>query len=340
MSNFAIMRWAKNKFGGIASAEYHQRTELHKNCEHPELREYNITVKKCEDETLRKSIKKMLIEQQERTGRRVRKDATVMVDFVMTFSPEMIGKVNMDEWMRANVKWLQEEFGAGNLLRYDLHLHESTPHLHAFVAPRDEHGNFNFKQYVRHISQLVEMQDRYAKAMEPFGLERGVSRWTPPEQGKPMKRTDDPVEHIPLRQWRKNLLDEIHQMQESLKALPEIDAITEQKFQHLQNLEEKVMQTKGRSRQLVKRKEELENELLVLTGKKEKLESEVDTLNQKIEDEQKRYAELKSQAKAMSAKVEQYRKELVESVLDMDLSGPSTPTRDTRYEAGDDVLGL
>ena len=97
LSNFAIMRWAKNKFGGIASAEYHQRTELHKNCEHPELREYNITVKKCEDETLRKSIKKMLIEQQERTGRRVRKDATVMVDFVMTFSPEMIGKVNMDE---------------------------------------------------------------------------------------------------------------------------------------------------------------------------------------------------------------------------------------------------
>ena len=28
---YAIMRWGKIKFGGIAGAEYHQRTELHKD---------------------------------------------------------------------------------------------------------------------------------------------------------------------------------------------------------------------------------------------------------------------------------------------------------------------
>ena len=87
MSNFAIMRWGKIKLSGIANSEYHQRTELHKNCEHPELREQNFTFRQFEDETLRQTAKRMMAAQQERTHRAVRKDATVMVDFVLTFSP-------------------------------------------------------------------------------------------------------------------------------------------------------------------------------------------------------------------------------------------------------------
>ena len=35
----------------------------------------------------------------------------------MTISPEMVGEVNMEEWLRANVEWLKKEFGSDNLLR-------------------------------------------------------------------------------------------------------------------------------------------------------------------------------------------------------------------------------
>jgi len=131
MGNFAIMRWGKIKFDGVSNAEYHQRTELHKNCEHPELREQNFTFRQFEDETLRQTTKRLMAAQQERTGRAVRKDATVMVDFVLTFSPEMVGKIDMGAWFKANVDWLHREFGAKNLLRLDMHFHESCPHLHA-----------------------------------------------------------------------------------------------------------------------------------------------------------------------------------------------------------------
>ena len=75
MGNFAIMRWGKIKFDGVSNAEYHQRTELHKNCEHPELREQNFTFRQFEDETLRQTTKRLMAAQQERTGRAVRKDA-------------------------------------------------------------------------------------------------------------------------------------------------------------------------------------------------------------------------------------------------------------------------
>ena len=161
MGNFAIMRWGKIKFDGVSNAEYHQRTELHKNCEHPELREQNFTFRQFEDETLRQTTKRLMAAQQERTGRAVRKDATVMVDFVLTFSPEMVGKIDMGAWFKANVDWLHREFGAKNLLRLDMHFHESCPHLHekAFIH--------NFTLYcllrrfvpgaVPHVLRLVEL---------------------------------------------------------------------------------------------------------------------------------------------------------------------------------------
>ncbi len=76
---YAIMRWGKIKFGGIAAAEYHQRTKLHKNCEHPEMRDSNFTVKQFEDESLRKTVKRFMMQQQEPTGRKLRKECDALI---------------------------------------------------------------------------------------------------------------------------------------------------------------------------------------------------------------------------------------------------------------------
>ena len=165
-----------------------------------------------------------MMEQQERTGRKVRKDACVLVDFVITFSPEMADKIDMGKWMSANIKWLKEQFGAKNLLRVDLHWHESNPHLHAFVLPIDPKGKFNFKHWTRHISQLVGMQDSHAEAMAEFGLERGQTRWEQYEPGKPMKATSEVVRHTELRQWRQELIKEVTQLEEKVKELGDINA--------------------------------------------------------------------------------------------------------------------
>ncbi len=338
MSNYAIMRWAKVKFDGVAGAEYHQRTELHKNCEHPEMQPLNLTVRKFEDETLRATTKKIMEAQQERTGRRVRKDATVMVEFVMTFSPEMVGEVNMEEWLRANVDWLRREFGADNLLRYDLHLHEATPHLHAFVSPRDERGNLNFRKYGKHISQLVQLQDRYAKAMEPFGLERGKTRWAELDNGK-MKATSEVIRHKPLRAWRSELLQEIQQMEEQLKMVPELNEAQEKALKELETLEHTITQRQGTKKKLDSDVQNLQQTVDNLTGKKTALRNDIVRLQQEQVKEQERYSKLKKQAEAMSKKVDQLRRELVENVLG-DSHFTTPPEHQGHLRGADDVLGL
>ena len=54
-----------------------------------------------------------------------------------------------------------------------LHLDEKTPHLHAVVVPIRE-GKLTAKTILGNKKDMSQRQDRYAQAMAPFGLSRGV----------------------------------------------------------------------------------------------------------------------------------------------------------------------
>ena len=225
-----------------------------------------------------------------------------MVDFVLTFSPEMVGKIDIGAWFKANVDWLHREFGAKNLLRLDMHFHESSPHLHAFISPLDEKGNFNFKKHVMHISQLVAMQDRYAKAMERFGLERGNTRWAEVENGE-MKPTSDITRHKPLRAWRSELLKQISAMQEQLQRLPEICESQQKALRELQRLHQQVESKKGTKKKLDAQVEDLQKDVAHLTGEKHALTTEIKDLRKATEEEKIRYLNLKADSEKLSGEI-------------------------------------
>ena len=62
------------------------------------------------------------------------------------------------------------------MIRIDLNMDERCPHLHSFVLMTDEQGRFNSSRFFNKKKQIIEMQDSYAEAMSPFGLERGLSK--------------------------------------------------------------------------------------------------------------------------------------------------------------------
>ena len=90
MSNYAIMRFAKYKVGSVANIERHQKhRERLRNRKHPERESENHTWQRGE-QTMTRTIKKAIKEQEQATGRKVRKDANVLCELVLTFSPEMV----------------------------------------------------------------------------------------------------------------------------------------------------------------------------------------------------------------------------------------------------------
>ena len=55
------------------------------------------------------------------TGKKVRKDAVIQVEVVLTYSSAASDNFSIDEWKEANVKWLKEYFGEDNVISAILH---------------------------------------------------------------------------------------------------------------------------------------------------------------------------------------------------------------------------
>lgn len=103
-----------------------------------------------------------------------RKDGVRALDIILSMSSEMIDKVDISSWANENVKWLQATFGSDNVLSAMLHLDELTPHIHAFVLPVQD-KRLCAKAVLGGPAKMRSMQTSYAKSMEKFGLERGIT---------------------------------------------------------------------------------------------------------------------------------------------------------------------
>ncbi len=176
MSKYAIMRFQKYKVGSVANIERHQKhRERLRNRAHPEREKQNRTWKLYE-ETMTQTVRKAIAEQEKITGKKVRKDANVITEFVLTFSPEMENMIDIPQWVKVNFQWISKTFGKGKMIRADLNMDEKNCHLHCFVIMTDEQGRFNSSRFFNKKQQVIELQDSYAEAMAVFGLDRGESK--------------------------------------------------------------------------------------------------------------------------------------------------------------------
>lgn len=97
MSNYCIMRFQKYKVGSVANIERHQQhRERLKHRAHPERESENITWRQSPEKTMTQVIRGVMREQEKQTGKKVRKDAVSLVEFVLTFSPEMEEELDFD----------------------------------------------------------------------------------------------------------------------------------------------------------------------------------------------------------------------------------------------------
>lgn len=121
----------------------------------------------------------------------LRKNGVLAVRILATASPEFFrpDRVHragewdadrLDAWQPAAMEFLQAEFG-DNLVSAIVHLDESTPHIDAIFVPLDmtprNKGSpvrLNCARWFDGRKKLAALQDRYATALAPLGLERGV----------------------------------------------------------------------------------------------------------------------------------------------------------------------
>lgn len=122
----------------------------------------------------------------ERIGEQtIRKNAVLAVEFLLTASPEYFrpdypGRAGyyeqqqLEDFQHTACEWLLNRYG-DRIVRAELHLDESTPHIHAYMVPLDDKGKLNCRALLGGSRyRLSELQDDFAAAMKPLGLERGI----------------------------------------------------------------------------------------------------------------------------------------------------------------------
>lgn len=142
------------------------------------------------------------IERFRKSDRKVRKDAVVLVEGVMTASPEFFEDKSRDEVMaffRDGFDFVKSEVGEGNMVHFTVHMDESTPHAHFGFTPIKD-GTLSWKNYFDGRDALRGWQDRFfEKVSKPWGLERGE---------KDTGRT-----HKDAAQMRRDAERELHEVQ-------------------------------------------------------------------------------------------------------------------------------
>ena len=149
---------------------------------------------------------------------RITKASVRAIEYMMTASPEAFrnrkedGKLLMtkqggERWrnfVNRSKAFLEAKHGKENLVKFTVHLDEKTPHIHAFVVPITKDNRLSAKDFLGGKQKLRELQDQFAKVMEPLGLKRG-------EKGSK-------VEHESIQQYyhRVNQAQDISLAQEQL----------------------------------------------------------------------------------------------------------------------------
>lgn len=143
----------------------------------------NADTKKASD------LQERLTKYYEQLGIKERKDNVLMMEFIVSASPEFFdGKdsAEVEKWAAHQVEFMKKEFG-GQLKIAVLHLDEKTPHLHFMVGTemetvkkyRNQKGEFHKKTWSLNAKRynpefLIGLHDRHAEWNKRYGLKRGV----------------------------------------------------------------------------------------------------------------------------------------------------------------------
>ena len=131
--------------------------------------------------------------------RKITPDQVRAIRIVLSGTYEDMMKIQdegrLDEWCDDNLQWLHYTFGKENTVSAVLHMDEHTPHIHATVVPivtgerrkakkKQTEGKRSYRKKANTVrlcaddvltrEKLVTYHDSYAKAMEKYGLQRGV----------------------------------------------------------------------------------------------------------------------------------------------------------------------
>ena len=175
---YTILRCQKAQSGGVAGRDRHNERKKEEYKSNP-----NIDRSKSEQnyhliEPAGK-YKQCCMERIGDVGCRVRSNSVIMVEALITASPEIMEQLNSEQqrqFFERAAAFLYERIGKENVISAVVHIDEKTPHMHLCFVPITQDGRLSAKEVLGNKAAMCKWQDDFYDRMHGFYpmLERGI----------------------------------------------------------------------------------------------------------------------------------------------------------------------
>lgn len=175
---YAILRFQKAQAGGIAGRDRHNERKKEEYRSNPNIdrskSEQNYHLIEPADK-----YKQCCTERIQAVGARTRSNSVIMVEALITTSPEIMEKLNSEQqrqFFERAAAFLYERIGKENVISAVVHMDEKTPHMHFCFVPITKDGRLSAKEVLGNKAAMCKWQDDFYDRMHAFypELERGI----------------------------------------------------------------------------------------------------------------------------------------------------------------------
>ncbi|MDL2258613.1 plasmid recombination protein [Eubacteriales bacterium OttesenSCG-928-K08] len=192
---YPILRFAKRKAGAVGAVYRHNERMKEAYKSNPDIDPARAHLNyhlKAPEQTYRKEIDRLI----EQAGCRKRSDSVLMVDTIMTASPEFLQALpdqEQREYFQRAYVYMRDKLGEQNILSAAVHMDEKTPHMHLSFCPINVNGKLSAKSLLGSPAQLSKWQTEFHKHMS--------ARW--PELERGVSKIETQREHVPVWLFKK-----------------------------------------------------------------------------------------------------------------------------------------
>ncbi len=175
---YAILRFQKAKSGGIAGRDRHDERKKSEYKSNPNIDKTKSDLNYHLIEPNGK-YKNSCMDRIQEVGCRIRSNSILMVETMITTSPEFMNQLNPPEqrqFFERAAAFLYERIGKENVISAVVHMDEKTPHMHFCFVPITKDGRLSAKEVLGNKAAFCKWQDDFYDRMHGFypDLQRGL----------------------------------------------------------------------------------------------------------------------------------------------------------------------
>ena len=285
--SYLVFHLSKYKSSNIVGLQRHNQRE-NRNYSNKDIdttmSDLNFDLVNSENISFTKKVKD-IIDSKRTTKKAIRKDAVTYCECIISSDNEFFRKLDIKEQQRffeVSLKFLENRIGKDNIISANVHLDETTPHMHLGFVPMNLDGSLSAKKMVnRNFLREIQENLPYTLQKNGFDIQRGEK--------------DNNVKHLDQKIYKSNLNKEIKRLEALNLKLGEITLdkkesllggfkLTREEFENLKDLAKSFLLNKDKLLELENLEQDLKDQqksLYIKHKNLERLENKTNNLYKK-----------------------------------------------------------